>query len=64
MKIYIEKTNETKELNFTGTVKELLQKLNINPEVVLVAKNSELVTEDDKLSKTDTIKILSVISGG
>jgi len=64
MKLFIEKTNEHKEIEFAGTVNELLKKLNINSEVVLVAKNNELVTEDDQLSKTDTIKILSVISGG
>jgi len=64
MKVFLEKTNEHKEMEFNGTVKDLLKKLNINPEVVLVARNNELVTESDTLSKTDSVKILSVISGG
>lgn len=63
MKVFIEKTNETKELE-SKTVNELLSKLKINPTTVIVIRNSELVTEDEQLSSKDEIKILSVISGG
>ena len=63
MKIYIEKTNEYKELE-ASTVKEVLTKLKINSTTVIVTKNNELVTEDEKLNNKDEIKILSVISGG
>lgn len=63
MKVYIER--EDKETNIKAkTVKELLKKLNINPITVIVAKNNELVTEDEKLSEKDEVKIISVISGG
>lgn len=64
MNIYIEKKNKTISMKFKGSVKELLQKLKINPETVLVARNNELVTEDTILNNSDNIKILSVISGG
>ena len=63
MKVYIEKTNEHKELE-ASTVKELISKLKLNPTTIIVTKNNELVTEEEKLSKKDEIKILSVISGG
>lgn len=63
MKIYIERTNEYKEVE-AKTVKEALEKLKINPTTILISKNNELVTEDAKLNENDEIKLLSVISGG
>ena len=64
MKVFIERTEKEKILTFTGTVKDLLSKIKINPEEVLVVKGDEVLTEDDKLTNTDSIKLLSVISGG
>lgn len=64
MLIQIERGNRKEELNFSGKVAELLIKLNINPETVLVAKNNELVIADDELGENDEVRILSVISGG
>ncbi len=63
MKVFIEKTNEYVEIE-AFTVKELLQKLNINPTTVIVTKNNELVTDNEQIDKKDDIKLLSVISGG
>jgi sulfur carrier protein ThiS len=64
MKVFIERTEKEKILTFTGTVKNLLTKIKINAEEVLVVKGDEVLTEDDKLINTDSIKLLSVISGG
>ncbi len=64
MKVFIELRNESRELKFSGTVSRLLQKLKINPETVIVARNSELVTEKERLADSDTVQVLSVISGG
>ncbi len=64
MKIYIEKENKNLNLNFKGTVKKLLEELNINIETVVVLKNNEIVTEEELLEENDDVKILSVISGG
>lgn len=64
MKVFIERTEKEKILTFTGTVKDLLSKIKINPEEVLVVKGDEVLTEDDKLTNADSIKLLSVISGG
>ena len=64
MDIFIERTQQTKKKKFQGKVSVLLQELRLNPEEVLVTRNEELVTEHDKLANTDTVAILSVISGG
>ena len=61
--VFIEKENKNTKIE-AKTVKELLQKLNINPETVLVTRNDELILLDEKLNKKDEIKLLSVISGG
>jgi len=63
MKIFIEKDNKQLVLK-AKTVTDLLNKLEINPDTVLVVKNNEVVLSDEILSETDEIKILSVISGG
>ncbi len=55
---------ETRKIEFKGSVLELLKKLNINPETVLVTKNNELVNHEEKLEDKDSVKILSVVSGG
>lgn len=64
MKIYIERTKENKEIDFCGTVDELLKKLSILAETVLVVKENIIITEDEEVTNNDQIKILSVISGG
>ena len=64
MDIFIEKTQQSKKKTFKGKVVALLTELDINPEEVLVTRNDELVTEQDTLSDSDTVTILSVISGG
>ena len=64
MKVYIEKEQKEKKIKFEGSVKELLIKLKINSETVIVTKNDELISINEKISDKDKIKILSVISGG
>jgi sulfur carrier protein len=63
MKVFIE--NKNKEVNIKpGRVADILESLEINPQTVIVIRNNEVVTEDEKLKESDIIKILSVISGG
>lgn len=64
MKVFIESSNKRRALRFNGTVSQLLKKLKINPEMVIVAKGKELVTENEKLEDSDSVQLLSVISGG
>ena len=67
MKVIVkdERTNTNRNIEFEGqTVTQLLKCLNVNPETVLVVKNSEVITEEETLEDNDTIELLSVISGG
>jgi thiamine biosynthesis protein ThiS len=64
MKVFIERENKTKEIKFSGNVKQLLDKLKILSEEVIVSRNDEIVTLDDNLKEKDNVKVLSVISGG
>ena len=63
VKIFIEKTNEYREIE-ASTVKEAAKKLNVNLKTVIAVKNNELVTEEEKIDGNDSIRFLSVISGG
>ena len=64
MKAIIEREKREKNVRFNGKLKTLLLKLSINPETVIVVRENELLTLDDIVNNKDTIKILSVISGG
>lgn len=64
MKIFLEKENKNLNLKFEGTVKKLLTKLKINIETVIITRDNELISENEKLNDFDSIKILSVVSGG
>ena len=66
IKIFFDRENRTHavELDDDSKVKDVLSKLNINPVTVIVAKNGEVVTKEEKLEENDELKILSVLSGG
>lgn len=46
------------------TVKQLLKRLELLPEAVLVVREGTLLTEDQTVHPGETIKIVAVISGG
>jgi len=48
----------------TLTVRQLLERLKLLPEAVLVVRDGVLLTEDQTLHPDDTVKIVAVISGG
>ncbi|BBL45715.1 small archaeal modifier protein 2 [Nanobdella aerobiophila] len=65
IKVFIEKYNLEKEIDFNGNnIKELLNMLNLDPSRFLVLKNNEIVTEEDNINEGDYIKILDSVSGG
>lgn len=64
MKVYIERSNQTKELTFSGTAQELCDELGVNPQTVLVVKDGELITEDVAVDDAKEIKLVTVVSGG
>jgi len=53
-----------KKIKFKGKISELLSKLNINSEVVILKRNGALVTEMDVLKDNDELEIVRVIYGG
>ena len=59
-----EKGKRNVELGIDSSVKDLLNSLKINPVTVIVARNNELIPENEKLNDNDEVRILSVISGG
>ncbi len=60
-----EREHTTQDVTLTGkTLIDLLKQLKINPEVVIVVRNNEVITEDEILNDNDTIELLSVVSGG
>lgn len=63
--VFKERDNRTETVAFSGkTVQELLQQIKINPETVIVVRNSEVITEQETLHDNDKLELLSVISGG
>lgn len=63
IKVFIERTNENKSVN-VNDFNELFNKINIDPNTVIITRNNQLITEKTKLNNNDEIKLLSVISGG
>jgi len=45
-------------------LENLLEKLEINPETVVVLRNGEVVPEFEKLSNKDRIEIIDIVSRG
>jgi len=65
MKCIINDREKTvKKLKFKGKISQLLSKLDINPEVVLLKRNGALVTEMDIVNDKDELEIVRVIYGG
>jgi sulfur carrier protein ThiS len=64
MLVVIEKTQESTELEFSGTAEQLLKQLGISPLSVIVAADRKLVPLEKDISDCKQIDILSVVSGG
>ncbi len=50
--------------DFPENVSELLKKLNLSSEEVIVIRDKKVLVEKEKLDKDDNIEIIKVISGG
>ena len=64
MDVFIEKENKHLKLDKSCTGEELLAELGINPSTVILVCNDEAILTEETLSETDTVKILTVVSGG
>ena len=64
MKVLLRNPRREVEVRGPITVMSLLERLELNPESVLVIVADELVTRDARLADTDAVEIRPVISGG
>ena len=64
--VFFDKENKEKiiELDVNSSVKDLLAKMDVNPVTVIVSRDDNIITEDEKVNDSDKIKLISVISGG
>lgn len=63
MKVYYDRDNATFDVR-SKTVKDMLKEINVFRNAVIVVVNNEVVTEEYEFQDNDTVKILSVVSGG
>lgn len=58
--------NPDRELEVSGgrKVRQVLAELDIDPDTVLVIRNRELLTREDRVAEEDRLEIRPVISGG
>jgi sulfur carrier protein len=58
--------NPDREVELAGDrrVRDVLSELAINPDTVLVIRDRELLTRDERIGSDDRIEIRPVISGG
>jgi sulfur carrier protein len=64
VKVLLRNPRREVELRGPMTVTSLLQRLELNPESVLVIVGDELVTRDARIGDDDDVEIRPVISGG
>lgn len=66
MKINVsyEKKKHSVEIRAKATAADVMKKLGINPEMVIVSKNGKFVPDTEEVSPRDKIEILKVVSGG
>jgi len=66
IKVYLEEKDKEEFVEIDGfKVNDVLEKLNIDPGIVIIAnEDNELVTNDYILEEGEGIKIIPVISGG
>jgi sulfur carrier protein ThiS len=64
MKVVLRNPRRELELPAPRTVEQLLQRLEVVPESVLVIRNDTLVTRDEALDEHDVVEIRPVVSGG
>ncbi|HEX5613735.1 MAG TPA: MoaD/ThiS family protein [Acidimicrobiia bacterium] len=64
MKVVLRNPKRELDVAAPPNVDELLRRLDVVPESVLVIRNDELVTRDARLHDDDVVEIRPVVSGG
>ena len=64
--VFFDRENEEKtiEIGKDSSVKDVLANMKINPVTVIVSRDNNIITEDEKVNDKDKIRLFSVISGG
>jgi sulfur carrier protein ThiS len=52
------------ELKGRTTVRDAIRKVGLRPEAVLATRDGKLITDDVLITGDDTVKLISVVSGG
>ncbi len=63
VKVYVDRLNKSKSLD-VRSISEIVEKLKLNLEEYIIVLNGELVSENVKIKDGDSLKFLSVVSGG
>jgi sulfur carrier protein len=64
VKVLLRNPRRELEIDAPRTVEQLLTRLDVVPETVLVIRNDTLVTRDERLTDDDVVEIRPVVSGG
>ena len=64
MKVKLRNPDRVVEVSGPSTVVDLLKKLDIVPEAVLVIRDATLLTRDERLADDDELEVRPVLSGG
>lgn len=64
MEVIFEKDDSRKEVKYSGTVRGLLKELCINPETVIIARGNDIIDLDEPVKDSESIMVISVVSGG
>lgn len=64
MRVILQKSGKTVDLEHRGDAKSLLDKLGVNPQEVLIVKDGTLITEDVDITDAKELLIVAVVSGG
>jgi sulfur carrier protein ThiS len=66
IKIKLSRTNETKslEIKTAGTVEDVLKKMNLKPDTIIVMNKTRPVPIDSQLNDGEELTIIQVASGG
>jgi sulfur carrier protein len=64
VKVLLRNPRRELEMDAPRTVEQLLGRLDVVPESVLVIRNDTLVTRDERLTDDDVVEIRPVVSGG
>ena len=64
MKVVLRNPRREVEIAGDASVTEVLKRLDVIPETVLVIRDGELLMKTDRVADDDTIELRPVISGG